>query len=281
MLYFSSSFINLLNSVLNYVFIYALGFGAIGAGIATAISFATGGILMISAFVKNPVLRISREYLKPEFKILKDCLNIGIPIMFTQMVACFGYIVATSFVSSMSTIVFAAHSIAITAEQIFYIPGYGMQAATSTLIGNSVGERDRNKEHNVMRLSLTIIVIIMCITGIILFVGARFMMGLFTNDPEVINIGTRLLRIVAFTEPVFGTAAVMDGIYSGLGRTKIPLVIEIIGRWGVRILGAYIIIGHLGGGIFHFWYCMIGDNISRALLLAIGLIIIIRREKVN
>lgn len=274
-------FVNAANTGLNYVFIYALGFGAVGAGIATAISFSAGGILMVRAFVKNETIGIRREHLRPEKEILLGCLSIGIPIMLTQIVSGLGYIVATSFVSSMVTAVFAAHSIAITAEQIFYIPGYGMQAATSTLIGNALGEGNRKKEHSIMILSLSLIFGIMCVTGLLLFVGARFMMGLFTTDPEVITLGARLLRIVAFTEPIFGAAAVMDGIYAGLGRTRIPLVVEIIGRWGVRIFGAFLCINIFGKGIVEFWYCMIGDNICRAVLLGIGIVLIVRGERRN
>ena len=272
-------FINALNVVLNYLFIYLLGYGAIGAGIATALSFVVGGILMVISYLRNPYVKLERQYLPIEPAILKSILNIGIPSMMTSAVSCFGYIVATSLVSAMSTVVFAAHSIAITAEQIFYIPGYGMQAATSTLIGNALGEGDRRKEHSVMGIALGIVMILMLGAGLILFFGAHFMMTIFTTDAEVIRIGAGLLRIVALTEPIFGASIVLDGIYIGLGRTKIPMVIEIIGRWGIRIVGAYIMIRRFGGGINEYWYCMIADNIVRALLLGIGVLWIVRHEE--
>ena len=105
------------------------------------------------------------------------------------------------------------------------------------------------------------------------------MMSLFTKDKEVIEIGTRLLRIVAFTEPIFGSAAVMEGIYDGMGRTRFPFVATLISRWGVRIMGSFIFIRVLGLGINEIWYCMIGDNILRALLLGAGLIKIVSSSK--
>ena len=97
------------------------------------------------------------------------------------------------------------------------------------------------------------------------------MMRLFTTDPEVIQIGSRLLRIVAFTEPIFGTTAVMEGIYNGMGRTKYPFVVELISRWGVRIFGSFLVVRVFGLGITQVWYCMIGDNILKAVLMAAGL----------
>lgn len=272
-------FMNILNTCLNYVFIYMLAFGAIGAGIATAISYSVGSILTAIAFLRNPILKVDLKHIKFDKPVMSDCLRIGIPVMFTQFVSCSGYIVATSLVSSMKTTIYAAHSIAITAETIFYIPGYGMQAATSTLIGNAIGEKNRKKEHSVMVLSISIVFALMCISGIALFVGADAMMRIFTKDPQVIEIGTTLLRIVAFTEPIFGSAAVMDGIYAGMGRTKYPLVVELITRWGIRILGSFIFVRILGMGINHVWYCMIGDNITKAALLAIGILFLIRTKR--
>ena len=271
--------VNVINTILNYIFIYLLGFGAIGAGIATAISFVIGGILMTRAFLKNQTIHFKMEHAEIDWNILGACLRIGIPIMMTQIASCSGYVVATSFVSSMATTIYAAHAIAITAETIFYVPGYGMQAATSTLIGNAIGERDYRKEKSIIGWALFIIFSLMCVTGLLLFIGAEFMMSLFSTDPEVIRIGAKLLRIVAFTEPIFGSAAVLEGIFDGMAKTRYPFVVTMISRWGVRIFGSFICIRILHLGINEIWYCMIGDNILRALLLAVGLQRILHKEQ--
>ena len=272
-------FMNVLNTGLNYIFIYVLGIGAIGAGIATAISYVVGGILITGAFLRKPLLKFDRQQMRFNKPVMWSCLSVGIPVMFTQIASCSGYVVATSFVSAMPVAIYAAHSIAITAEELFYIPGYAMQAATSTLVGNSIGEKNDRKMRSVMLMALLTIFLLMCLSGVLLYLGAGFMMSLFTKDKEVIEIGTRLLRIVAFTEPIFGSAAVMEGIYDGMGRTRFPFVATLISRWGVRIMGSFIFIRVLGLGINEIWYCMIGDNILRALLLGAGLIKIVSSSK--
>ena len=137
--------VNVINTGLNYVFIYLLAFGAIGAGIATLISYIVGGVLMTIMFCRNQTLGVRIQNMRLEKAVLWGCLSVGIPVMFTQIVSCSGYVVATSFVSSMATTVYAAHSIAITAETIFYIPGYGMQTAAATLAGNAYGAGDKEK----------------------------------------------------------------------------------------------------------------------------------------
>ena len=91
-----------------------------------------------------------------------------------------GYVVFAGLVSGMGTTVFAAHSIAVTAETIFYVPGYGLRSAASTLIGTARGEGDVEKMKMTGALSVLLTVGIMCCSGVILFFGSRFLMSLFT-----------------------------------------------------------------------------------------------------
>ena len=269
-------FVSFLNIGLNYLFIYQLSQGAVGAGMATAISVTIGGIMMTVVFLRNSILWGKREQLsigqyRPDKKVFAAIMTIGIPIVMTRVASCLGHVVFTSFVSSMSTTIYAAHAIAITAEEIFYIPGYGMMAATSTMIGNAIGEGNEKKERDVKLAAIGIIFLLMCVSGLLLFVGAEFMMGIFTEDKQVIAMGAKLLRMVAFTEPVFGTSAVMEGIYNGMGHTRYPLLVELVSMWGVRIVGAFICVRFLGLGITAVWVMMIANNILKAVLLAVGL----------
>lgn len=279
-------FVNVLNIGLNYLFIYVLNKGAVGAGIATGISVAIGGAMMTWVFAHNKILfeqqrLFALENLRPNKLVLSSVLAIGLPIVLTRIASCMGHVVFTSFVSAMSTTIYAAHAIAITAEEIFYIPGYGMMSATSTLIGNALGEGNAKKEREVTVYSILCIFFLMCITGMLLYFGAEFMMRIFSRDEQVIAIGTKLLRMVAFTEPVFGTSAVMEGIYNGMGRTKYPLCVELVSMWGVRIVGAYICVRVLHLGITSVWIMMILNNITKAILLATGIFCISRKKCIN
>lgn len=286
--------VNVINIGLNYVFIYLLEQGAVGAGMATMVSYTIGGLLMTVVFLRNPRLDVLGKGTSPmqvtgvaqtdrnlpvtTRQVLMAILAISLPVVMTRLASCLGHVVFTSFVSSMDTITYAAHAIAITAEEIFYIPGYGMMAATSTLIGHAIGEKNKKKEKDVKIVSIALIFGLMCITGILLFIGAHGMMSIFTKDPQVIAIGTRLLRMVAFTEPVFGTSAVMEGIYNGMGRTRYPLVVELISMWGVRVVGTYLCVRVFGLGITAVWIMMICNNVLKAVLLALGLLAMGRRN---
>ncbi|MBR6085058.1 MAG: MATE family efflux transporter [Spirochaetales bacterium] len=258
---------NALNVVLNYLLIYTAGLGVTGAAIATAISSTAAGISMFVLMKRKELLR------KPEIrgldkKLLKETARISLPALATSFTSCMGHIVFAALVSSMGTTVFAAHAIALSAETIFYLPGYGLRSATSTLIGISVGEDDREKFRVVERQSIILTIAMMTFTGIMLFLFAKPIVTIFTPDTEVIRQGAKVLKLIAFCEPLFGLMIVCEGIYYGLGQTRITFIVETIGSWGIRILATVICVHVIHTSLFEVWICMFADDAFRAVALA-------------
>lgn len=258
---------NALNIVLNTVFIYGLNLGVTGAAIASCISFGIGGIAMFLLMLGKTKLRPSKSDIKPDREILAETFTIGLPALGTTFVSCFGYIAFARMVSGMGTTIFAAHSIAITAEQIVYIPGYGLRVATSTLIGNALGMKDSRKLKAIEKVSILITLLIMGVNGIGLYLFAHPFMRVFTNSVNAARIGSEMLRLVAFSEPFFGLMIVLEGISYGMGRTKHVFVCEAVSMWGIRILGTFLCVNVFGLGLKAVWLCMIADNICKAVLL--------------
>lgn len=260
---------NILNVILNAIFIYGLDLGVVGAAIASAICYGVGGFAMYIAFRRNKYLRCSCKDAKPDMDIVKECVHIGLPALGTNVASCLGYVVFASMVSGMGTTIFAAHSIAVAAEEIVYIPGYGIRVATSTLIGNALGEKDSKKLGMTMRLSIIITMIIMVINGILLYVYALPLMSIFTSSVRVAVLGAEMLKLVAFSEPFFGLMIVLEGVAYGMGKTKGVFIIETFSMWGVRLISTFICVKVLGLDLYTVWLCMIADNICKAVLLAI------------
>ena len=262
---------NILNVILNYLLIYTAGLGVTGAAIATAVSSALAGMAMFIVMMRSQVLRCEIRPLRFDRDIFRETVRIGLPALATSTASCLGHIVFASLVSSMGTTVFAAHSIALSAETLFYLPGYGLRSATSTLIGISVGEDEHDKFKVIERQSVILTVSMMAFTGLMLFFMAGPMMRIFTPDEEVIRQGTRVLRLIAVSEPLFGLMIVSEGIYYGLGQTKITFIVATIGSWGIRILSTVICVHVLHTTLFEVWICMFADNAFRALAMAIPL----------
>ena len=138
--------VNAINVVLNYFLIYethaarlgalsltipGAGLGVTGAAVATAISYVVGGIAMFLAMLHNRKVSPRGLGLRLDRRIMGDCVRIGAPVALSRVGACLGQVVFSSQVTRLGTTALAAHSLALTAEQAFYIPGYGMQAAAT------------------------------------------------------------------------------------------------------------------------------------------------------
>ncbi len=289
-----SMFSNLLNVILNYLLIYTAGLGVTGAGIATAISYAVGGMLMFVLFMRTEFFypesssdaaysedhalhgtARSRRWIsmRPDREILAEICSIGIPVMGTSVISTMGYVVFAGMVSGMGTTIFAAHSIAVTAEEIFYIPGYGLRTATSALVGAAIGEGNHRKFSMYCRIAVTLTVAMMFFSGLTLFFTAKPLMSLFTPSERVVEIGSEMLKLVAFSEPFFGLMVVMQGILYGMGRTKYAFVAEVVSMWGVRILFTALVVYVWHMSLREVWYCMIACNVTKAILLSLPFVI--------
>lgn len=264
---------NVINTILNWVLIYVLDWGVTGAAIASAIAYTIGGIAMYVVYRRKTALRWNYNELRWDGATMKEICNIGLPAMGSDLIATTGYVVFAAMVSGMGTTIFAAHSIAVTAETIFYIPGYGLRASTSSLAGVALGEEDHEKLRQVCLLSILLTVALMTISGGILYLGAYPLMSIFTPSEPVIALGGSVLKLVAFSEPFFGLMVVIQGIFYGLGRTKQVFLVETIGMWGVRILFTYLSVHTWHLGLLAVWNCMIASNVVKAVLLFILLLV--------
>ena len=269
---------NGLNVVLNYLLIYTAGLGVRGAAIATAVSTTLAGIWMLMIFLKKEVLKFDIRSLKPHKETLMEAGKIGFPVLATNFTSCLGYVVFAGMITGMGNVIFAAHSIAVTAEEFFYIPGYGLRNATQTLIGNSYGEGDHDKFKLTSRISMALTVLMMCLSGLLLYIVARPLMSMFSTSREVIDTGTMVLKMVAFSEPAFGILIEVEGIYYGLGKTRLPFIIETVSMWAVRILFTYLCVNVWQLSLRAVWLCMIADNIIKALAFTVASFIIFRKK---
>ena len=277
--------VNVINVILNFLLIYPtrrlslLGFeftmpgadmGVIGAAVASALAFTVGGILITVAMWKHPLVSPRGQKLRPDPTILKPCMKVAFPNMLQRFGTSLGYVAFASMINSLGDVSTAAHTIANTVESLFYIPGYGMQTAAATLAGNAYGARDRQRMKDLASMFIPIEIILLILSGGMLFIFAEPLMGLFSTSTAVIALGTTVLRMVAVSEPFYGFSIIIVGMMQGVGRTKAPFVYNIIGMWAVRIIGTFLCTQLLGFGLISAWACMIAHNLLICILFMIS-----------
>lgn len=250
-------------------FIWGAGMEVEGAAWGTAVSFAVGVVLMAFAVCRNHTVSPIGFSLKPDFEILRRVWRISLPNILQRMVMCLGQIAFTALITSLGTISLAAHSIAITAEQAFYMPGSGFQAAATTLSGQALGAGDKDRIKKIIAVSSRISVIVLACTGFLLFLFPSGIMSIFTPDQEVIRRGAQVLRLVSVSEPFFGLTMVLEGAFNGMGDTKPSFYISLFTMWCLRILPTFICVKVFGLGLIAVWCCMVVDVVARSLFLLV------------
>ncbi len=264
--------VNLTNVVLNFlliypcrtwngIFIFGMGWGVTGAAIASAAAFALGGVLITAALWRHPVISPRGQSLRPDWQILRPCLKVALPNALQRFGTSLGYVAFASMINSVGEVATAAHTIANTVESAFYIPGYGMQTAAATLAGNALGARDNQRIGNLAKMIIFIEVVLMILSGSLLFLFAPDMMELFSRDMRVVALGAVVLRMVAVSEPFYGVSIIIEGMMQGMGNTMMPFVFSISGMWGIRILGTFLCTQLMGMGLVSAWACMIAHNL--------------------
>ena len=270
-------FVNLANIILNFILIYetrtvtvfersftvyGAGLGVIGAALASAVAFTLGGLLITVFFFKHKVISPIGESFAPDMAILRPAMKIAFPNMLQRFGTSLGYVFFASMINSLGEVSTAAHTIANTVESLFYIPAYGMQTAAATLAGNALGAHDKQKMRDYTGIIIFIEIILNVVSGGLLFIFAPAMMGIFNKDAAVIILGATVLRMVAVSEPFYGICIALEGMLQGVGNTKRPFVFNIIGMWGIRIVGTWLCVTFLGGTLVSAWGCMILHNLA-------------------
>ena len=235
--------------------------GVIGAGVASAVAIAAGGLIITWKLLRHASVSPLGCPMKPGMEILRPCLKVALPNCLQRFGTSLGYVVFAAMINSLGDVSTAAHTIANTVESAFYIPGYGMQTAAATLAGNAWGARNRQRIRDLTRMILPMEVLLMMLSGGALFAFAPTMMQLFTKDQQVVMLGAMVLRMVALSEPFYGVSIIIEGMMQGMGNTVLPFVCNIAGMWGIRIVGTYICTQLLDFGLISAWACMIGHNL--------------------
>ncbi len=224
--------------IFNYLFIYVLNMGVVGAAIGTGMAmFVTACLMMYFLLVKSKMLALVGHpgSFKPREETIKTAFKIGAPIGLQHLLMGSAQIVSTLIVAPLGTISIAAHSLAITVESLCYMPGYGIAEAATTLVGQGIGAGQRILTRSFAYLSVGLGITVMTVMGVLMWIFAPELMGIMSPVEEVISLGTEVLRIEAWAEPMFAAAIVANGVFIGAGDTIIPAIMSLSSMWAVRL----------------------------------------------
>ena len=222
----------------NYIFIYILDLGVMGAAIGTGVAMLiTAGLMLYFLLVKSKMLSLVGRpgSFKPKSDTISTAFKIGAPMGLQHLLMGGAYVMSTMIVAPLGTIAIAAHSLAITVESLCYMPGYGIAEAATTLVGQGIGAGQKLLTRSFARMSVGLGIAVMTVMGVLMWIFAPELMSLMSPVEEVIAQGTQVLRIEAWAEPMFAAAIVTNGVFIGAGDTIIPAIMSLVSMWAVRL----------------------------------------------
>nr|WP_251129210.1 MULTISPECIES: MATE family efflux transporter [unclassified Exiguobacterium] len=214
-----------LNMILSPLFIYPLGLGVVGAGLATLVA----NVVMFGFFWHRArVLFDWEETVEPNRTDYREILRLGFPMATQRVLFTVISIFLARMIGSYGTEAIAAQRIGLQVESIAYMMIGGLNGAIASYTGQNLGARKVDRVHEGYRVTTRLgILYTGLITLVFLFVP-NVLIGLFVDDPTTIDIGANYLRIIGISLIFASLEMIGNGYFSGLGLPKIPATISIV-----------------------------------------------------
>jgi putative MATE family efflux protein len=262
---------NLMNVFGNFMLIYGNfglpALGVEGAAVSTTISRALAcfaGLYIIYISNKSKIHITFKANYVPDFGIIKRIFSIGLPAALEQFVLQSGLILFARTVTSLGTSAFAAHQIGLNISGLTFAPSMAFGVATTTLVGQSLGARDKEKAKRFADVTLRMSVIVACFMGLIFLLFSYPMARLYTKDLTVAAMSSVVLKILAFAQPGQSTQLTLAGALRGAGDTMYPLYASMFGIWIFRVVVAYIFVSIFHWGLIGAWVALVMDQYTRS-----------------
>ena len=244
-----------------------LGAGVAGAALGSLLAFICVALpLAYYAIFRSPILAWKQdiERFSWRWQYIWNALKISAPMGLQYLLMNGAQLVSTMIVAPLGNIAIAAHSFAITAESLCYMPGYGISEAATTLVGQSVGADRRDLHRSFAWMTVFLGMIVMAFMGVVMYIFAPEMIGLLSPVTAIQDLGTSILRIEAFAEPFFAAAIVAYSVCVGAGDTLKPSMINLGSMWLIRLTLAYCLASQYG--LRGVWFAMAVELSLRGMM---------------
>ncbi|GLC28544.1 MATE family efflux transporter [Roseisolibacter agri] len=265
-----------LNLVLNVILIRGLGpipaFGTAGSAMGTVIAMGLVGIYALAKLWGGGwVVKFPRHHgFGPDWTIIRSLFRFGLPAGVQGIAMNVGGVLMLSFIGSLAQSAAAQAAFAVSYSQLFSLitwTSVGLMGAAAAVAGQNLGahqpERAEAAVHVAARFGLAGAALI----GLAFLLIPRQLLAVFgMNEPDVVEIGTQLLRVLSLSGLFITVALTYTGGLQGTGDTKSPLYISIVSQIAVP-LGICFVVRETGTlQPLHVWVAILVGHATRCAL---------------
>lgn len=225
---------SILNVVMDIWFVKGFNMGVAGAGIATIIAqFISGGGSLLFAFRKNPYFKLEKEHFRVDKDIIRQSARMGVPLAFQSSLIAISCVALQSVVNSFGSVVVAAFTATSRIEQLIQQPYNSLGMAVSTFAGQNIGAGKEERVRKGFWTGWKIMAVFSLIMMPAMMLGGEWIMKLFVDDAEVIQLGSQALKMTSWFYLFLGSIYIARGMLNGVGDANFAFingVIEVLGR---------------------------------------------------
>jgi putative MATE family efflux protein len=186
-------------------------------------------------------LKLTLKGFRLNFASIRQMVKIGLPALIMGVQGNLGQTVLMKVIVPFGTLAVAAHTLNQRVEMFVLMPGLGLGMGAGVLLGQNLGAKQPERAERTGWMATAILEIFMAVCAIAVFLGAPFIMRLFTIEPELIKIGSDFLRIAAVGYLMNGFIICLQNSISSSGDTMPPMVISILITWMILLPAALIL----------------------------------------
>ena len=265
---------NLVNVLANWMLIHgnlgAPALGVDGAGWATFISRSYLALGLLSVVVWRDARTdygLRRVSWVIERSRLRQLLWLGLPAAMQVTLEVGVFSAASALAGRLAPVALAAHQITLNMASFTFMVPLGLASAAAVRVGHAVGRQDTYGAKQAGWTAVMLGVFCMAFASAIFLLIPSRLMGLFTVDLTVVDLGVTLLFVAAIFQVFDGLQGVLTGALRGLGDTRTPMFLNLAGHWAFGLPLGYTICFVLGYGVVGLWVGLSAGLIVVSLLL--------------
>lgn len=266
----------------NFILINKMGMGAAGASISTLIARIIFAAIMLALLHnrKNLIYIDRLFHYKPDFKIIKRILQIGIPYGVENCLFQFGKLLTQSLISTLGTAAIAANAVANNLADFQYMPGNAIGLAIITVVGRCIGAGEKEQAKKYSRILIGAMYGCLWLVVLLTFLFAEPLIAIYNLSPQAaVNAKELILTHAAIATFIWPLGFGLPHVFRSASDVNFTMVVSGVSMWVLRVAGAYYLalesihlfgltIPGMGLGIFGVWYAMFADWVVRAVLYA-------------
>tara|TARA_B100001123_G_scaffold120147_1_gene139787 strand:- start:2771 stop:4126 length:1356 start_codon:yes stop_codon:yes gene_type:complete len=271
-----------LNIILNPIFIFGFLFipamGVKGIAIATIISQFISLLIIFLKILKNKrVKQLVSKHFNPKFEYFKNLLFQSVPITVSISASSFAFTVVITYVGNFGEYAVAGYGAGERFVHVMLLPVLGLNTAIVSIIGQNFGANNYDRIKEAYYTAIKYGVSIMIISGFIVYFIADIIIGLFSNNLDVIESGKQYLKIQTFAFPAYTIFFMCNGFFIGLKKAEYAMASNLIRNFAIPVTVYYIAIKFTVSLTTFFWLWSL-SNIAYSTLILLFVMFFIKNK---